>query len=73
MRVKYDPEANAAYIRFLEGKFECTTVRLSEDVSVNMAPGGRVVGIEILDASANLEILPSTPRIQLENLAVGQG
>lgn len=71
MKISYDPKVDAAYLRFLEGDFECTTVQLSEDVAVNIAPGGKVVGIEVLDASENLQILPSAPKIQLENLATG--
>lgn len=71
MKISYDPKVDAAYLRFLDGDFECTTVQLSEAVAVNIAPGGKVVGIEVLDASENLQILPSAPRIQLENLATG--
>jgi len=69
MRIQYDPEVDAAYLRFLEGKFQCTTVRISEDVAINLAPGGKVVGIEVLDASQNLQIIPSSPKIELDNLS----
>ncbi len=71
MKIHYDPQVDAAYIRFVEGDYECTTVRLSEDVAVNMAPGGVVVGIEVLDASENLGIVASAPKVDLENLAAG--
>jgi len=70
MKITYDPKVDAAYFRFLEGSFECTTLRLSDSVAVNIAPGGRVVGMEVLDASENLEILPKSPSIQIENLKV---
>jgi len=68
MRITYDPEVDAAYMRFLEGDYQCTTVRLSEDVAVNIAPGGKVVGMEVLDASENLAIPREAPRIELHNL-----
>lgn len=71
MKIQYDPKVDAAYIRFVEGEYECTTVRLSEDVAVNIAPGGKVVGIEVLDASENLGIVRSAPKVVLENLAAG--
>ena len=71
MKIQYDPRVDAAYIRFVEGEYECTTVRLSEDVAVNIAPGGKVVGIEVLDASENLGIVRSAPKVALENLAAG--
>jgi uncharacterized protein YuzE len=38
-------------------------VRVSEDVAFNIGPGGRLVGIEVLDATKILE-LPS--RIQVD-------
>ena len=68
MKITYDAQVDAAYLRFVEGDYECTTVRISEDVAINVAPGGKVVGIEVLDASKNLDILRDTPRIELENL-----
>ena len=70
MTITYDPEVDAAYIRFLEGEHECTTLRISEEVAVNVAPGGKVVGIEVLDASRNLEIARGAPQVHLENLRV---
>ena len=70
MRITYDAQVDAAYLRFLEGDYECTTVRISEDVAVNVAPGGKVVGIEVLDASENLEILRDSPGIEVKNLSV---
>jgi uncharacterized protein YuzE len=51
MRVSYDREADALYIRLIEGRHECRTLRLGEEVALNLGPGERLVGIEILDAS----------------------
>ncbi|GAB4324807.1 MAG: hypothetical protein Kow0074_18110 [Candidatus Zixiibacteriota bacterium] len=68
MKITYDPDVDAAYFRFLEGDYECRTVRLSESVAVNIGPGERVVGIEVLDASQNLELLRDAPSVRLENL-----
>jgi uncharacterized protein YuzE len=51
MRISYDPRVDAIYIRFVDRHAQVTTQRLSEDVAVNYAPDGRIVGIEILDAS----------------------
>jgi uncharacterized protein YuzE len=67
MRITYDPKADAAYIRFKEGKFEVTTHQLTEDIAVNYAPNGTVVGIEILDAHKYL-FKHKKPQIELENL-----
>ena len=50
-RLSYDPQVDAAYIRLEEGAFQVTTHQLNEDVAINYAPDGRIVGIEILSAS----------------------
>jgi len=67
MKISYDPQVDAAYIRFKEGKFEVITQRLSEEIAINYAPNGSVVGIEILDASKYL-FKHKRPQIELENL-----
>lgn len=50
MRISYDAEIDALYIRLIEGKRECRTVRLNEDIALNIGEGETLVGIEILDA-----------------------
>ncbi len=67
MKITYDPEADAAYIRFKRGRVEVTTVRLSEDVAIDLGPGEEIVGIEILDASKNMG-LGKGRKVKLENL-----
>jgi uncharacterized protein YuzE len=47
MKVTYDPEVDALYIRLSDEPVEVTTQRLSEEVAINDAPDGRIVGIEI--------------------------
>ncbi len=67
MKISYDPEIDALYIRLLEGKHECRSVRLSEEVALNIGPGEKLVGIEILDARS---VLGSNkmPSVVLEGL-----
>lgn len=50
MKISYDPEVDALYIRLVEGPYECRTVRLNEEIALNIGPGETLVGIEILDA-----------------------
>ncbi len=68
MKISYDAEVDALYIRFAEGKHECRTVRLNEEVALNIGEGEKLVGIEILDAR---EVLGSgkVPAVVLEGLA----
>ena len=69
MKISYDPEIDALYIRLLEGPYQCRTVRLSEEVALNFGPGEQLVGIEILDAK---EVIGNgqLPAIKLENLSL---
>lgn len=68
MKISYDAEIDALYIRFAEGKQECRTLRLNEEVALNIGAGEKLVGIEILDAK---EVLGSgkVPAVVLEGLA----
>ena len=68
MRIRYDPSVDAAYIYFKEGKAQVTTVRLTEDIAVDVGPNEEIFGIEILAASRHLGIKPDDPLITLENV-----
>lgn len=68
MRITYDAQVDAMYIRFLDGSFQTTTHRLSEDVAINYAPDGRIVGIEILDASAYVFQPGKEREVEIQNL-----
>ena len=67
MKISYDPEIDALYIRLLEGKQECRSIRLSDEVALNIGPGEKLVGIEILDARSVLGS-DKMPFIELEGL-----
>ena len=67
MKISYDKEVDALYIRLLEGDFQCRTVRLSDVVSLNIGPNEQLVGIEVLDATDTLH-LDANREINLENL-----
>ena len=70
MKVTYDPEADAAYISFKKGPVQVTTVRITEDVAVDLGPNEEIVGIEVLDAAEHLGFSRQTPEIEIENLRV---
>lgn len=67
MKITYDKEADALYIRLLEGRFECRTVRLTDDVALDFSAGERLVGIEVLGASRLFDT-PESPQIDLKDL-----
>ena len=68
MKITYDPQVDALYIRFLDEPAEVTTQRVSEDVALNYAPDGRVVGVEVLDASEHVFAPSGERRVVVQNL-----
>lgn len=69
MKISYDPEVDAMYIRLVEGEYECRTLRLNEEIALNIGPDEVLVGIEILDAK---EVLGKgeLPSVVLENITL---
>jgi len=71
MKISYNPEVDALYIRLVEGKYECRTLRLNEEIALNIGPDEKLVGIEILDAK---KVLGSgqLPNLVVENLPLAR-
>ncbi len=57
MRFTYDPRYNIAYISFHEKSSDVETIRISNELCVDMAPDGVVYGIELLNANEQLQPL----------------
>jgi len=54
MRLTYDPRRNVAYIRLRPHSAEVETIRVSDEINVDLAPDGTVAGIELLNANEQL-------------------
>jgi len=54
MKLSYDPKYNVAYIRFHEKLGQVTTIKISDDMNIDMAPDGTVYGVELLNANEQL-------------------
>jgi len=67
MRITYDPEADALDIRLREGRFECRTVRLNDEIALDFADGEVLVAIEVLGAS-EMGVTPEHPEVILDHL-----
>lgn len=67
MKISYDKEVDAVYIKLVEGEHQCRTLRLNDDISLNIGIGEKLIGIEIFDAG---EVLANggLPDILLENI-----
>lgn len=55
MRFTYDPCYNIAYIRFHEKSIEVETIRISDELAVDLAPDGTIYGLELLNANEQLQ------------------
>ncbi|NEP82043.1 MAG: DUF2283 domain-containing protein [Okeania sp. SIO3C4] len=67
MKISYDSEIDAVYIRLVEGKHECRTLRLTDEIALNIGEGKLLVGVEILDAK-NVLGAGELPQVVLENI-----
>lgn len=54
MKLTYDPRYNVAYLRFRDKPAEVETVKLSDEVLIDLAPDGTLYGIELLNANEQL-------------------
>ena len=68
MKISYDSEIDALYIRLVEGKHQCRTLQLTDEIALNLGENELLVGIEILDATQVLGA-GSVPSVVLENIS----
>jgi uncharacterized protein YuzE len=54
MKLTYDRDHNIAYLRLRPKGREVETIRVSDELSVDIAPDGSVYGIELLNANEQL-------------------
>ena len=54
MKLTYDRDRNIAYLRLKPEGEEVETVRVSNELNVDLAPDGSVYGIELLNANDQL-------------------
>jgi len=73
MEFTYDPRYNVAYIRFgkKQGKVESETIRVSEELNIDLAANGTVYGIELLNANEQLK-RGDVSRVLVINEATGE-
>jgi len=54
VRLSYDLRHNVAYLRFQDKTAQVQTIRISEELNVDLAPDGTVYGVELLNANEQL-------------------
>ena len=70
MRITYDNEVDALYIRFIETTV--TTEHIADGIVVDYAEDGRIAGIEILDAHKQFGDPDVFRRVVLEDVALAK-
>lgn len=70
MKLTYDPRYNIAYLRFREKTDQIESIRISDELIIDIAPDGGVYGIELLNANEQLE--HDMGRLLLVNEATGK-
>jgi len=70
MKITYDPEVDALYIRFREATV--TTKHLGEGLAADYDAEGQLAGIEILDAAKRLGGKDAFRQVILEDIAIAQ-
>ena len=55
MRLTYDPRYNIAYIRLHEKTTGVETIKVGEEMNIDIAPDGTIYGIELLNANEQLK------------------
>ena len=54
MKLSYDAKYNVAYLRLHEKMEQVTTIKVSDEMNIDIAPDGTVYGIELLNANEQL-------------------
>lgn len=71
MKLSYDRRYNVAYLRFRNTTSEVETIRVTDELNVDLAPDGTIYGIELLNANEQLAgVLPG--KLRVENDATGE-
>jgi uncharacterized protein YuzE len=71
VRLTYDPRYNIAYLRLQEKTAQVETIRISDELNVDLAPDGTVYGIELLNVNSQLRAEDNGTLVVI-NEAVGQ-
>jgi len=67
IKISYDSEVDALYIKLVEGEYQCRTLQLNNEIALDFGIGEVLVGIEILDAK-NVLANGNLPELVIENL-----
>ena len=61
MKIEFDRRADLIYVRFDPRSQEVTNRRVSQDIVLDVGPGEKIVGIEIMNASKKVDLAQLQP------------
>jgi len=67
MKLTYDRSRNVAYIRLRPKGTDVETIRVSDELNVDIAPDGSVYGIELLNANEQLRAADDGRLVLVDN------
>ena len=56
MQISYDSKTDLLYIRLESDEQEITNKRITEDIVLDIGSNDKIIGIEIMDASKNINL-----------------
>ena len=68
MNITYDKKVDAMYIKLNENEPYHSTKKVTDDVLVDYSKKGKVIGVEVLDASKNVVFSKKEAKVPIENL-----
>jgi uncharacterized protein YuzE len=68
MKITYDKKADAAYIKLNDKMAYEVSKKVTDNVMVDYAEDGTVVGIEVLDASTNMPLSMGQTQVAIQGL-----
>lgn len=71
MKFTFDSRYNVAYIRFGQKRAEVETIKVSDELAIDLAPDGTLYGIELLNANEQL-LREDMGKLLVVNEATGQ-
>lgn len=57
MKMSYDTRYNIAYIRLREKTDNVETIKISDELHIDLSPDGKIYGFELLNANEQLQIM----------------
>lgn len=66
MKIRYDKDVDVMYIKLAKGKYSISK-NITDSIIVDFTKDGKILGVEILDASENIQYFnPKKPIIDLK-------